>query len=492
MDITRRSFAGLLTAAAVSSVGSAAEEWVPLFNGRDMEGWRPSENKASWKVVDGMLAADGPRSHLFYEGPVKAANFRNFELEVDALAHHDCNSGVYFHTAYQEKDYPNKGFEIQINNTAGGEGTYRERKKTGSLYGLRNIYKQLIADDTWFKINVLVRGKNVQIRLNSMLVVDYTEPTPPIIPAGGETERFLSQGTFALQCHNNGSRALFRSVLVRPLGDNVTAGEPPVVDALFRKVIDIGRHNVPMVDYHVHLKPGLTIEQALARSRRDGIEYGIAINAGKLNADEAATRKFVESLQEKPVFFGMQAEGREWTQMFSRSTVAMFDYVFTDAETWTDNRGNRMRLWIPAETPKITDENEFMELLVQRTVGILQNEPIDIYANPTFLPPQLAKDYDRHWTDERMAKVIRAAAENQVAIELNDRYKLPSVKFVRMAKEAKCKFSFGSNNSSAADLRRCDYGIQMFEECKLVWQDMFLPGAFWPRAVERKGDRLKA
>ena len=36
-----------------------------------------------------------------------------------------------------------------------------------------------------------------------------------------------------------------------------------------------------MVDYHVHLKEGLTLEQALAKSRRDGIEYGIAVNCGK-------------------------------------------------------------------------------------------------------------------------------------------------------------------------------------------------------------------
>jgi hypothetical protein len=43
----------------------------------------------------------------------------------------------------------------------------------------------------------------------------------------------------------------------------------------------LGRNNYPMVDYHVHLKGGLTLEQALDRSRRDGIGYGIAVNCGK-------------------------------------------------------------------------------------------------------------------------------------------------------------------------------------------------------------------
>ena len=75
-----------------------------------------------------------------------------------------------------------------------------------------------------------------------------------------------------------------------------------------------------MVDFHVHLKGGLTLEQALEKSRRDGIQYGIAVNCGKgfpVEDDEGA-RRFFESMTGQPVFVAMQAEGREWTQMFSR------------------------------------------------------------------------------------------------------------------------------------------------------------------------------
>src|ERR1017187_2349889 len=397
LDLTRRAFVGSLAVAGLSAA-AADDGWVELFDGHSLQGWRPSENKASWKVVNGQLAAAGPRSHLFYDGPVKGANFRNFELEVDAMARPGCNSGVYFHTAYQESNFPQKGFEVQIANTAGGENGYMERKKTGSLYGLRNVYKQFIADDQWFKIHVAVRGKNVQIRLNGMLVVDYIEPTPAVIPDGGERERFLDRGTFALQCHNDGSHAFFRSVRVRPLPDDApTSGGPaPVVDETFRQIINIGRHNVPMVDYHVHLKEGLTLEQALAKSRRDGIEYGIAINCGKLNPvqDDQAARAYVDSMKGQPIFVAMQAEGREWTQMFSRQAVALFDYVFTDSMTWTDHHGRRLRLWIPEELGVIADTREFMDTFVERTVGILEHEPVDIYVNPTYLPPVIAQDYD--------------------------------------------------------------------------------------------------
>jgi len=482
---------GAVTAA---SVLHGDEGWIELFNGRTLDGWRPSENKASWKVADGSLAADGPRSHLFYTGGVRDADFKNFELEAECLARHGCNSGVYFHTAYQETGFPIKGFEVQVNNTATGEGGYRERKKTGSLYGIRNIYKQFIPDDQWFKINVLVRGKSVQVRLDGMLVVDYVEPTPPVIPDGAETQRFLDHGTFALQCHNDGSKALFRSVRVKPLPDGLaTPGEAPVADETFRQIIEIGSHNLPMVDYHTHLKEGLTLEQALARSRRDGIEYGIAINCGKLNPvqDDRGAREYVERMKGQPCFVAMQAEGREWTQMFSRPTVALFDYVFTDSMTWTDNRGRRLRLWIPEELGTIPDTREFMDTLVERAVGIFEREPVDIYANPTYLPDVLAKDYDALWTEARIERVVSAAAKNNVAIELNDRYKIPSAKVVRMAKAAGCKFTFGTNNSGPNDLGRSQYGIGMVRELKLTWQDFFVPEAWWPKAIERKGSALR-
>ncbi|MBI4909020.1 MAG: DUF1080 domain-containing protein [Acidobacteria bacterium] len=485
--LSRRAF---LAASATPLL--AANDWISLFNGRSLDGWRPSENKDSWKVVDGQLHADGPRSHLFYNGA--NASFRNFELELEAMASPNANSGVYFHTRYQETGYPNKGFEVQVNNTAGGEGSYRERKKTGSLYGLRNVYKQLVEDNQWFKLNVLVRGKNIQVRVNGMHVVDYTEPTPPVIPDGMEKERFLDRGTIALQCHDPASKARYRSIRIRPLPDDATAGEPPVVDDTFRRIIHTGRHNVPMVDYHVHLKSGFTLEQALAKSRRDGIQYGLAVNCGKgfPVQDDASARAFLESIKGQPVFIAMQAEGREWTSMFSRGTVALFDYVFTDSMTWTDNNGRRMRLWIPDEVGTISDEQAFMDLLVERTVGILNREPIDIYVNPTFIPASISARYDALWTETRMQKVVEAAARNGVAIELNDRYKLPGAAFVRMAKAAKCKFSFGTNNGSAADLGRSEYGLRMLEECKLTWQDFFVPGVFQPKAALRKGDVLKA
>ena len=493
--MTRRMFAGV--AAAAPMAVWAAEEWAPLFDGKSLNGWTASENKSSWKVKDGCLFADGPRSHLFYSGSVNAARFKNFELEVEVMTQPGCNSGVYFHTAYQESNWPQKGFEIQVNNTALGEGTYRERKRTASLYGVRNVYKQFVKDGEWFKLRAEVRGKNVRVWLNGMMTVDFTEPTPPVLAEGSERGRFIDAGTFALQCHDPGSKAMYRSVRVRPLPDDAPMpadAEAPVVDDTYKQILTLAARNYPMVDYHVHLKQTLSLEQALRKSRRDGIAYGLAVNCGKgfgVETDEGA-RKFMETVKDQPVFVAMQAEGREWTQMFSRSAVGLFDYVFTDSMTWTDNNGKRMRTWLPAEVGAIADPQEFMETLVSRAVGILENEPVDIYVNPTFIPDQIAKDYDTLWTPERMRKVAEAAGRNRVAVELNDRYKLPRPAFIKAFKAVGCKFTFGTNNAAANDLGRCEYGIRMIQECDLKWDDFWAPGAWWPRAVERKGDKLRA
>jgi hypothetical protein len=194
----------------------------------------------------------------------------------------------------------------------------------------------------------------------------------------------------------------------------------------------------------------------------------------------------------QPVFIAMQAEGREWTQTFSRQAVALFDYVFTDSMTWTDNRGRRVRLWMPDEVGTITDPQEFMDLLVERTVTILDREPIDIYVNPTFIPAAIAADYERLWTEKRMQRVIDAAVRNSVALEINTRYRLPSEAFLRLAKNAGCKFTFGTNNGGPNDLGRCEYGLAMVDACKLGWKDFFVPGAWWPKAVLRKPAALRA
>jgi len=469
--ISRRDFLGSALALA-----AAGDGWAPLFDGKSLKGWKANA-PGSFRVEDGAIVADGPRSHLFYTGPVRGADFKNFELRAEVMTRPGANSGVYFHSAWVDSGWPAaRGFEVQVNNTHRGEGNYLERKKTGSLYGVRNVYKAFAKDGEWFPLHIAVRGKQVQVRVNGLLVVDYVEPDPPVL-AGGATGQVLGHGAFALQCHDPGSKARFRNILVKPLPDDTPTppGPRPVVDDVYRQIVELGARNYPMVDYHVHLKGGWTLEQALADSRRTGIQYGIAVNCGVgfPITNDAGIAQFLESMRGQPCFVAMQAEGREWVKMFSREAAAKFDYVFTDSMTWSDDNGRRMRLWIPEEVGAIPDPQAFMDLLVRRTVGVLA-EPIDIYVNPTFLPDVIARDYDRLWTPQRMERVVEALARHGVALEINNRYRIPSPAFIRMAKQAGVKFAFGTNNVDA-NLGRSEYGLQMVKECGLTWRDMFVP-----------------
>jgi hypothetical protein len=454
-----------------------AQNWQPLFDGKTLNGWKASEAPGSFKVIDGQIACDGPRSHLFYVGPDGNADFKNFELSVEVMTRDGANSGVYFHTAFQAEGFPGRGFEAQVINLRSGEGNYRENKLTGSLYGIRNVYKPVVKDDEWFTMFVTVKGKRIQIRVNDLLLVDYVESSPPpTVP--GSPARKLDHGTFALQCHDPASKVFYRNLRVRPLPDDLpdAAPVPPTLTDYDQEVIRLGAANYPLINYHVHLKGGLTLEQALALSRQTGIFYGIAVNCG-LNfsvTNDAGIDDYLRGVQGAPAFVAMQAEGREWVNMFSKAAISKFDYVFSDSMTIFDNTGRRMRLWIPNEVPEIKDKQSFMDMLVDRTVKILSSEPINIYVNPTFLPDQIAREYDQLWTEERMKKVVAAAAKHGIAIEINSRYRLPGPAFLKLAKAAGCKFTFGTNNGDR-DVGRLDYCFQMVKETGLQWQDIWVP-----------------
>ena len=103
-----------------------ADQWVVLFDGQSLDGWRASEHPDTWRVTARELVASGARSHLFYAGPVGNHDFRNFDLMAEVQAGPSANSGLYIHTQYQEEGWPERGYEVQINNSHRGGGDYRE------------------------------------------------------------------------------------------------------------------------------------------------------------------------------------------------------------------------------------------------------------------------------------------------------------------------------------------------------------------------------
>jgi len=232
----------------------------------------------------------------------------------------------------------------------------------------------------------------------------------------------------------------------------------------------------PITDLHIHLKGGFTIEDAVKKSAAENIRYGIAFNCGykfPIHSD-AQIDSVVQLMKNYPQFYmAMQAEGREWVNIFSVESRNKFDYVFTDGETFTDAKGRRNRIWIKEET-WIDDEQEFMDYLVGVIVKLLTEEPINIYVNPTFLPAQMADRYDFFWTEERMDKVINAALAHNVAIEINNRYSIPSCEFLKRAKAAGVKFTVGTNNANS-DFSGAKYACKMINKLKLTRDDFYQP-----------------
>lgn len=83
-----------------------------------------------------------------------------------------------------------------------------------------------------------------------------------------------------------------------------------------------------------------------------------------------------------------------------------------------------------------------------------------------------------------MMKVIKAAVKNKVAIEINARFKLPGVEFIKMAKKAGAKFTCGTNNAGK-DLGTLEYCKRMIRRCGLKDEDFFKPQPPGNRAIDR-------
>ncbi len=189
----------------------AKKGWYNLFDGKTFKGWKVNEeNPSTFTIDNGTIKVDGPRAHLFYDGPVANHNFKNFELKVTAMTRPSANSGIFIHTQYQASGWPENGYEVQVNNSQG------DWRRTGSLYSVSDVKDTLVKDNTWYKYHIIVKGKQVIIKVNDKVAVDYMEPAE--LPADRGKKR-LSSGTIALQGHDPKSVVFFKDIKIKPLKD---------------------------------------------------------------------------------------------------------------------------------------------------------------------------------------------------------------------------------------------------------------------------------
>lgn len=219
--------------AAAAPAPKAEAEWIAMFNGKDLTGWKSNEeNPNCFTVENGELKVSGGRAHLFYVGPDGKADFTDFELKGKVKTTQGSNGGVYFHTAFEESGWPSQGFECQVNST------HKDPKKTGSLYGVVNclvlaegqepppgslenhiMEKAPSTDGEWFDYHITVKGKHIKLEVNGKVTAEWTEPEgfDPATALKNMPGRKLGHGIFAIQGHDPDSTCYYKDFMVRKL-----------------------------------------------------------------------------------------------------------------------------------------------------------------------------------------------------------------------------------------------------------------------------------
>ncbi len=172
----------------------------------------------SSSVRDGMIVMECPATthspaHLFYVGDVGSHDFKNFDLKVDVMTFPAANSGIYFHTKYQEAGWPKCGMECQIDNS------HVDWRRTGSLWGIRNVSwgpetpgkgnkedvtilpKPPVTDNVWYTQEIIYHDGLVTVKLDGKTVIEYKLPRADVEHKLATGSTWLPRGTFALQGH---------------------------------------------------------------------------------------------------------------------------------------------------------------------------------------------------------------------------------------------------------------------------------------------------
>jgi len=184
----------LAASALALSARHKADDWISMFDGSTLDGWKANEHPESWTVKDGAITGDGPASHLFW----MKEKCVNCEFKAEVKIGHMGNSGMYFRTAFGP-GFP-KGYEAQVNSS------HTDPVRTGSLYNFVKVLDVLVPDDTWYTQHIIVEGNHIQIFINDKKTVDFTDE-----------HNTFTDGYLALQQHNAGSVVEFKNLMMRHL-----------------------------------------------------------------------------------------------------------------------------------------------------------------------------------------------------------------------------------------------------------------------------------
>lgn len=181
------------------------EQWVPLFNGKDLTGW-VQIGKEKWTVEDGAIHGQGVTKEYGYLATEK--DYKDFWLSLRFKCEADGNSGVYVRTRFKPGTVDIvQGVQFEIDRTP--------NRHTGGLYGDGRgwiawpspEYEYVIRPTDWNDYLLKVEGNHFVAILNGIKVLDFTDPSPK-----------STDGVIALQLHSGGEGNMrFKDIYIRDL-----------------------------------------------------------------------------------------------------------------------------------------------------------------------------------------------------------------------------------------------------------------------------------
>jgi len=228
------------------------------------------------------------------------------------------------------------------------------------------------------------------------------------------------------------------------------------------------------MDLHVHTASSFGMDRIMQISQEKRVKFGIVEHPGKNSRirNDVDLQDYIKGLKQYPVYIGLQPTRRNWRKDFSKEVISQVDYILMDPQTIPNDDGSFMGIW--KFDTRVDDTEVFMKKYMAHSVDILENEPIDVFGWPLFLPVCIARDYYAIWTEERMQTIIDLAKAKDIAIEINEMAHVPHREFITSAKARGLKFTFGSD---ARDPRAgaIVYGRRVAEACGLTKDDFFVP-----------------
>jgi hypothetical protein len=196
-----------------------AQAWKPLFNGKNLEGWKHVGGGSRY-VINGLLASKGGMGLLYWTG----GKVGNCQIKVVyKMQKFNSNAGIFIRVPVEPKEewmpvfY---GYEVQIDNhpETSNEDEYHI---SGTLYAMtKPKSKPGKPGPQWNTMLITLDGPRTLVYLNDSLVTDYREgeATPPrkfdFEPYPGIRP---NEGYLGLQNHGDEDVVYFKEVSIRPL-----------------------------------------------------------------------------------------------------------------------------------------------------------------------------------------------------------------------------------------------------------------------------------